>query len=231
MLDKCKYLISYNDEDGCYCKAISEYGLRELRSYYNDDAYCVGDWSCKKCWGASFLDRIDYEDSNRCQHLSLEVTYGGFFSTEKIVGICARQGITIEKEEHLRSCCKGGRGSFPCGFRESQSEVPQEGCLMTMACLVRGLSDDCEELQTLRKFRDLLTGKADRFAALCKEYYQKSPIIVFKINQEKNSKEIYDDLYDNFVSKCVNALKLNDIETAVNIYTNRYKALEEKYNI
>ena len=65
------------------------------------------------------------------------------------------------------------------------------GCFITTACVEhQGLPDDCAELQTLRKYRDVLVQEDDDFRSKVLEYYRKAPLIIQEI--EKNWRECCD---------------------------------------
>lgn len=62
--------------------------------------------------------------------------------------------------------------------------------------------DNCDELIILRWFRDNFVSKED-----IEHYYQTAPIIVETIDSIANNDSIYDYIYKNVVSACVNAIK------------------------
>lgn len=120
--------------------------------------------------------------------------------------------------------------------RDPSSEiknVPQTGnggCYLTTACVEqRGLPDDCDELTTLRLFRDGYMkaqpgGKEDIL-----EYYEKAPRIVENINEQNNKDEIYDFIYRDVIVPCVDHIKNGENEAAYEKYRAMVKHLETKY--
>lgn len=104
------------------------------------------------------------------------------------------------------------------------------GCFLTSACTeARGLPDDCEELTTLRAFRDgymksLPNGQAD----IC-QYYHTAPAIVTKIRSLPNSMEIFDRIYTELVLPCVALIENDKNEDAYTKYRNYVKLLQEQY--
>lgn len=228
MLRSCKYL-KRDEYDDQYCQVISEYGISEMEKYYNNEKYCVGDYYFQSCPAVSLLEYVQFDNKTRCKYLSLSMQDDLWFGW-KLIGHCSQQHMIIEKENHIRSCCRApNRNSFPCGFRESQ---PDEGCFISSACIMaKGLPDDCEELETLRTFRDNLTKRDEKLANLCRDYYKNAPEIVKRINQSDNMVKNYEEIYNNLVSPCVTMLKNGSIEEAIELYTNTYMSLLKKYNI
>jgi len=91
-------------------------------------------------------------------------------------------------------------------------------CYLTTACCEhKGLADDCEELQTLRMFRDSYVPKD-----IVDEYYKVAPGIVRKIRG--NSKEL-DYIYE-VVLDCVQQIKAGKYNTALITYKNMVVKLQ-----
>ena len=67
--------------------------------------------------------------------------------------------------------------------------------MTTACCNHRGLSDDCEELQTMRTFRDEYLLKDPETAALVHEYYRIAPGIVTAVNARPDRDAIWEDVY------------------------------------
>ena len=120
--------------------------------------------------------------------------------------------------------------------RDPSSEiknVPQTGnggCYLTTACVEqRGLPDDCDELTTLRLFRDGYMkaqpgGKEDIL-----EYYEKAPKIVEIISRQNNKNEVYDYIYNDVIVPCVKYIKNGENEAAYEKYRAMVKQLETEY--
>ena len=70
------------------------------------------------------------------------------------------------------------------------------GCFLTSACCkYKGLSDDCEELQILRQFRDSYLREKAYGPELIKCYYEDAPEIVAAIDKSDKREEIYEEIY------------------------------------
>ena len=88
----------------------------------------------------------------------------------------------------------------------------------------KNFDDKCEELTILRWFRDNFVSQED-----IKHYYVTAPIIVEAINTIENNDKIYNYIYENVISVCVNAIKKGDYEFAYNRYKNSVLTLEEQF--
>ena len=91
------------------------------------------------------------------------------------------------------------------------------------------MPDDCDELQTLRIFRDKRKATDPEFAKLVEEYYRIAPIIVERINGTPESKVVYQRIYDELVMPCVKLIKANEEESAIKLYTEQVRMLERSY--
>lgn len=104
------------------------------------------------------------------------------------------------------------------------------GCFITTACVEHvGLSDDCDELTTLRYFRDKLVQEDSEFREKVLEYYEKAPLIVEKIQASEDKDAVLDDLYANMIQPCISLLKQGEVEEAKELYLNAYEGLVETY--
>ena len=94
-----------------------------------------------------------------------------------------------------------------------------------------GLPDDCDELQTLRAFRDQRKEKDPAFADLVREYYAIAPQIVDCINNSGDSGSIYLQLYKELVVPCVQLIKQDREEEAISLYTGHVRRLQKTYGV
>lgn len=93
------------------------------------------------------------------------------------------------------------------------------GCFITTAiCGQDGKPDDCDELQTLRGFRDTVMTDRPEWANLTQHYYEIAPRIVDAINARADSGEIWRQLRDVYLRDAIAAVKLGENEKAISIY-------------
>jgi hypothetical protein len=77
------------------------------------------------------------------------------------------------------------------------------GCLVSTACTrARGLPDDCEELLTLRRFRDEYVLSLPIGPAIVEHYYSVAPALVRRIDAHEESQAIYTAAYRDMVVGC-----------------------------
>jgi hypothetical protein len=103
-------------------------------------------------------------------------------------------------------------------------------CFISTACVkAKGLPDDCEELETLRAFRDteLITTRDGK--ALVDRYYEIAPKIIWAINQEQDSTDIYHNLYNTLVLKSVEFIHEGKMDKAKENYLAIVENLERNY--
>ena len=92
------------------------------------------------------------------------------------------------------------------------------GCFLTSACVeFMNKADDCEELTTLRAFRDGYMASSVEGRKLIEEYYHIAPAIVTKIKKSDNANEYFKDIYAT-ITKCVELIKQGKNEETENLY-------------
>jgi hypothetical protein len=102
-------------------------------------------------------------------------------------------------------------------------------CYITTACVTaRGLSDDCEELQTLRQFRDRYMFNLPSGQDLVKFYYEQSPKIVDAIESSDRSQAIYEDLY-KVIRECVDIIHKAHYQKALTTYITMVLKLRDEF--
>ncbi len=111
----------------------------------------------------------------------------------------------------------------------AEQEKNKSKCYLTTACVeAKGLPDNCEELTTLRDFRDTYLKKKENGSSLIATYYKYSPQIVSVIKSRKDEEEILAWLY-KVIRQCVEAIKRGDNEIAYHIYCKMVVALKDIY--
>lgn len=104
------------------------------------------------------------------------------------------------------------------------------GCFLTSACVEAiGLTDDCEELTRLRVLRDKRRLFDESFADLVKDYYHIAPTIVSNIESKPTRLTIYHRIYDELVAPCVELIKKNKENDAIQKYTEYVLKLKTLY--
>ena len=105
-----------------------------------------------------------------------------------------------------------------------------DGCYLTTACVVANhLPDDCDELQTLRRYRDTYLKNKRNGNADIMEYYSIAPKIVSSINAADNSTAIWSAVYAELILPCVQMIKTGNYEEAYALYKNYTYRLRAQY--
>ena len=91
-----------------------------------------------------------------------------------------------------------------------------QNCFLTSACVsALGLPDDCEELTTLRTFRDNYILSLPGGPELVQEYYEVAPEVVKRIYENKESERILGSLYDELVVPSVRLIRNGEYQEAL----------------
>lgn len=103
-------------------------------------------------------------------------------------------------------------------------------CYLTTACLIvlkENFRDDCEELMTLRNFRD--TFVQENHPCEVDRYYRDAPLIVEKINNSSEKRFIYEEIYTELVKPTLRAIEEHQYREAFRIYQDFSLQLFERY--
>ena len=103
-------------------------------------------------------------------------------------------------------------------------------CFITTAvCESSGKADDCEELTTLRKFRDGWLANQPDGKTLIAEYYAIAPQIVNKINSLPDAAQVYKDLLENYLEPCLSFIKQGDPQACKQLYIEMVTSLKKAH--
>lgn len=104
------------------------------------------------------------------------------------------------------------------------------GCYLTTACM-RAMSDsfddNCQELVTLRNFRDTYVKKNHPEAI--QEYYRTAPEIVKCIGVRSDSQQIYRKIYDELVQGTIGLIEAERYGEAYDLYHGYSLRLADEY--
>ena len=84
-------------------------------------------------------------------------------------------------------------------------------------------------METLRRFRDTWLKNFKKGKDVIKQYYEIAPKIVSAINETKNSKLVYDMLYEKMVKPCVTFIEQEKYQEALELYQRMTLQLEKEY--
>ena len=106
----------------------------------------------------------------------------------------------VTSENCKSKSCHGGcqfceQGKY-LSYVRSEPYVAASGCYLTTACVEhKGLSDDCTQLQTLRRFRDSYIRSRTDGEQILNRYYTLAPEIVTAIQASPAREEHLNDLF------------------------------------
>lgn len=138
-----------------------------------------------------------------------------------------RKELQIKEKEYYKM-------ALDLGYRprktSSRSKVSSGGCFITSAVYeALGRNDECYELNAFRDFRDnWLVNQVDG-KDLIDEYYVVAPIIVRAINHRLDNQNIYEEIYREYLAKCLSCIENGDFEGCKAIYIQMVKSLKRTY--
>lgn len=113
---------------------------------------------------------------------------------------------------------------------EKTKRANQNNCFITTAvCESFGKPDDCFELTTFRKFRDVYLAAQPDGKSLIAEYYAIAPRIVQNINKRADSAQIYKDIWKKYLAPCLSFIQSGDNLACKNKYVEMVRELKKKY--
>jgi hypothetical protein len=106
------------------------------------------------------------------------------------------------------------------------------GCFITTAvCIATGLGDDCDDLCTLRAFRDSYVLPTHSGQALLKEYSELGPKIATALLSLPNYKAVCTELYATHISTAVHFIKSGNQGAALGEYVQMVRQLQRRFNL
>jgi hypothetical protein len=93
-------------------------------------------------------------------------------------------------------------------------------CFITTAiCDILGKADDCDELQTLRQFRNTYMLSDTERRGLVDLYYETAPAIAKRMRENDDRHQEATSLYDEHIAPAVDAIKAGRDEEGMRIYS------------
>lgn len=137
-----------------------------------------------------------------------------------LCGDCLYSLKTKRVERHVVKANKEWHACPQCGSElvNIASASGGGGCFITTATLqsLNNNDDNCYELTTFRKFRD--SWLKDNHPEDIQEYYRVAPSIVDGIDSLKNSKEVYQNVWQKYLQQCMKHIEANENEEAYTLY-------------
>jgi hypothetical protein len=103
-------------------------------------------------------------------------------------------------------------------------------CYITTAvCSSLGLPDDCDDLVTLRWFRDHILRTSPSGERDIREYYTTAPLIVAAINETNDPARIFRAIHDRYLQPAVAAIRGGEYSRAYDLYREMVRSLVRDY--
>lgn len=103
-------------------------------------------------------------------------------------------------------------------------------CFIATACIkVKGLPDDCFELNVLRAFRDKYVKSLPQGEQLISEYYLIAPRILERINQTVSPRDVYLGIYEQLVLESLRLIQAREEGKAFENIVNIVNGLKQEY--
>ncbi|MES2329728.1 MAG: CFI-box-CTERM domain-containing protein [Bacteroidota bacterium] len=102
-------------------------------------------------------------------------------------------------------------------------------CLLTTTAMEMNPGGSEEELNIFRHYRDNILLRAEDNGQAVEMYYHVSPLILDKINQQPNKKELYAELYNNYMLRSKEFIKTGDALQARQLFEGIMQQLMNRY--
>lgn len=105
-------------------------------------------------------------------------------------------------------------------------------CFVTTAvCTGLHKPQDCEEIALMKKYRDDYLFRQPDGEQTIQEYYNIAPTIVKRIAKEEKAEEVYQYLWDHYISECVTMVQDGRLQECREKYEDMMTSLKKKYLI
>ncbi len=135
--------------------------------------------------------------------------------------------------EHLQ---KRWKEAFPksnisaAPYEDIEKGFHRKWCyITTAACQVRGMDDDCEELNMLRNYRDTYMMSLPDGEQMIRDYYDVAPSIVKHIDKQPDSVRIYNDIWDQYIGPCIEDIRAGKMEECMELYISMVLNMKDRY--
>lgn len=106
----------------------------------------------------------------------------------------------------------------------------QRLCYITTAvCESLGKPDNCYELELLRNYRDKYLIEENAGRDIVQQYYNIAPTIVKRISKRNDAKEIYNRIWTDYLTPCIQLIEEDEKEACKEVYSDMVHDLQKKY--
>lgn len=151
----------------------------------------------------------------------------GRFSTQKEAYLRARE-VALNNGLTITVYYPNGGIKAVINPRNREEE---SNCFITTACVnYFALSDNCYELETLRRFRDQFLLQSSEGSLDVEVYYDIAPVIVNKLENDPIKNLLFERIFSQIRMACM-AIDQGDNSKAHSIYRSSVKELKDRYGI
>lgn len=165
-----------------------------------------------------------------CKHC---VDRSGWFSTNYKCNVSGEE-VDIPSS-YLENYCKYDYMASKCPFYSQNYSTG--GCFITtVTCNILNKADDNEVMNGLRKFRDEVLQKDEKYEEILKNYDVVGPIIATKLYNDENREKIAETIYEHVLTPISKMVKEEKNDEAVEAYYQmtllfiNYYGLKHPYN-
>lgn len=175
---------------------------------------------------ADFIKKI------KCGDKTYNISGSGkevYFSSSNRTGGSKLKGIKLYNNE-LR-CTSDNKSPSDVVICQKIKESTQSGCFISSAVILTlNKRDDCEELETLRAFRDQKLLKTPEGTNLVNEYYEIAPKIAKNIENSKRNVEISRYLFNEYIEPCLKLISKEQPVEAIELYAEMVEKCLEMFS-
>lgn len=118
----------------------------------------------------------------------------------------------------------------PATYENIQAGFKRKLCYITTAvCQSLNKPLDCVELQMLKAYRDDYLLHRANGDTLVNDYYDIAPTILKRIDRLPDASAIYKELYEKYISKCIEHIQNEDMEACRDLYIEMVNGLKESF--
>lgn len=138
-----------------------------------------------------------------------------------------KKDIQIAKQWYEKAAKQGDTDA-----KKKLEELAKSGCFITTAvCSTLNKADDCDELKTMRWYRDKIQAENKEMALLIKEYYRVAPLVVKEIHSSSEERNVYKQLWRRNISSIYQNIKRKEYRKATLEYIDMLEGLCKQYRI
>lgn len=157
-----------------------------------------------------------------------------YMSSLSLANSIGGKALGIKEISNVSDAVQDGIGDIVGGVGDAVGSVWKGvtgGCFITTAvCEIYKLPDDCEELQTLRAFRDTYMQEHESRKVLVEQYYREAPGIVAKFKQLRSDRQraIAFVLMNDYIYPAIHFIRREQNEVALGIYTAMFSYISRR---